>query len=98
MFRMDQKNELLIWSEKSPHYVCRALVEAMDNRKEDAKAETMCMYFEVDGLDELSAKDYAKSILRELGYSYCGIIGELIIYEYSPDMYELFAHGKYVTK
>ena len=97
MFRMEKVDGELFLSENSPRYVCWAQVAVMDNRKNDAQTENMSMYFDVDSADMEIAKIFMKTIIHEVGYSYCGIIGEPVIREYSPDMYEMFVHGKDVA-
>jgi len=97
MFRMEKVDGELFLSENGPRYVCWAQVAVMDNRKNDAQTENMSMYFEIDSVDIEKAKIIMKTIIREIGYSYCGIIGELVIREYFPDMSEMFVHGKDVT-
>lgn len=89
MFRMIQRSDYINMSEKSPHYVCRALVEVMDNRKDGSGTERMEMFFKADSDVVQDAKDIMRSYLRELGYSCCGI-DELEIRECVLDEEVLF--------
>ena len=73
MFRMVERSDYKLLSEKSPHYVCRALVNVTDNRKDGSETECIEMFFEADSDVVQDAKDIMRSYLRELGYSCCGI-------------------------